>query len=252
MSVIKILIAEDNPVHASKMEMLLDELGYHLIGICPTEEEILRLFRATKPDILILDIGLAEGGDGVTIAGKINEIRPTPIIFTTSFEDKESIDRALKTNPYAYMVKPVEKPSLQAAIELALYKFSLLDKDSVSFTDRSMGGIGELVLTDSFFIKAGNQLRKVSFDDILWIEVAHDRYCDIVTPNRRYPVRTSMNAMEETLNPTTFIRIHRSHMVNIAKVQGIDELEMTVEIGDHSLPLGGAYKNNILNRLNRL
>lgn len=250
MASIRILVAEDNPIHASKMEMLLDEMGYELIGIYPTEEEVLRLFKATKPDLLILDIELSDGGDGVAIAGKINKIRPTPIIFATSFEDKETIDRALKTDPYAYLVKPVEKPSLQAAIELALYKFSQsANQETIA---NPVGWTEDIILNECFFIKSGGKLVKVQFEDILWIQVGQDRYCEIITTKRDFQIRTSMSDLEQKLDSARFARIHRSHIVNIHKVDGIDEVDLMVDVAEKSLPLGGTYKDNLINRFKLL
>lgn len=230
--------------------MLLDEMNYQLIGIYPSEEEVTRLFKATKPDLLIMDIELANGGDGVKLVGILNEINPTPVIFTSSFEDKETIARALQTDPYAYLVKPVERPSLQAAIELALFKFSRRNQQESK--EKYLGWSEDLILKDAFFIKSGTKLLKVPHGDILWIEVGQDRYCDIITEKRIYPVRTSMNHLEEKLNPSIFIRIHRSHIVNIHKVEGIDDIDMVVEVGDKSLPLGGSYKNDLINRFRLL
>ncbi len=248
---VKILVAEDNMVHASKVEMLLDEMGYELVGTYDNANDFLRLFKATQPDIIILDIQLSQGDDGVSIASKINEIRPTPIIFATSFDDKETINRALKTDPYAYIVKPLERPSLQAAIELAIYKFKRKDTQDEALKTTQVWS-EDLVLRDSFFIKTGSKLSKVLLTDILWIEVGQERYCDIVTEKRQYPIRATMNYLEETLDPSMFVRVHRSNIVNIHKVEGIDEVEMVVEISGKSIPLGSAYKANLMNRLTRL
>ncbi|MEP4531634.1 MAG: response regulator [Cyclobacteriaceae bacterium] len=250
MTAIRILVAEDNPMHASKMEMVLDEMGYEVLAITPSEEEFLRLFRATKPDLIILDIELSDAGDGVQIAARVKEIKPTPTIFATSFEDKETINRALQTDPYAYIVKPVEKPSLQAAIELALFKFSKAGQTTKPESPTSWDE--DLILKDSFFIKAGGKLVKVRFEDILWIQVGQDRYCEIITSTREFQVRTSMNDLEQKLDPTVFVRIHRSHIVNIHKVDGIDDIDMVVEVEDQSLPLGGSYKSNLINRFRLL
>lgn len=253
MSSLTILVAEDHPAHAAKMEMLLSEAGYDLIAICDTSVETLRLFKATKPDLVILDIELSQGGNGIDIAEKIAEHTPTPIIFATSFEDKETLSRALKTNPYAYLIKPVEGPSLQAAIELAVYRFvNRRDNTAESQSEDSTDVSEELIINDSFFIKAGSKLLKVPHEEILWVEVSQDRYCDIVTAKKSFQIRTSMNRLEEKLNKATFVRIHRAHIVNIHKVEGIDEIDMTVDIGDKSLPLGGTYKDNLLKRFTTL
>lgn len=248
---VKILVAEDNLVHASKVEMLLDEMGYELVGTYDNANDFLRLFKATLPDIIILDIQLAKGDDGVSIASKINEIRPTPIIFATSFDDKETIRRALSTDPYAYIVKPLERPSLQAAIELAIYKFKRKEILSEEVKPANVWS-EDLVLRDSFFIKTGSKLSKVLLSDILWIEVGQERYCDIVTDKRHYPIRATMNYLEETLDPAMFVRVHRSNIVNIHKVEGIDEVEMVVEVSGNEIPLGSAYRANLMNRLKRL
>ncbi len=250
MAKLRILVAEDNLVHASKMEMILDELGYDLIGIFNNEAEVMRMFNATLPDLVILDIDLKDSDDGVSIASKINNIRPTPIIFATSFVDKETISRALQTDPYAYLIKPIEKPSLQAAIELAVFKLG--KKDQEGSAGKFSGWSEDLVLNESFFIKSGSKLVKVAWADIRWIEVSQDRYCEIVSEKRSFQIRSSMNQLEEKLNPAVFVRIHRSHIVNIEKVDGVDDVDMVVEVGEKSLPLGGAYKNNLMNRLRLL
>lgn len=247
---VKILVAEDDPAHASKIEILLEKLDYEVLGVLSTERDFLRLFKATKPDLVILDIALEDQGDGVNLAAKINEIRPTPIIFATSFEDKETLYRALQANPYAYLTKPVERTPLQAAIEIAIYKFA---KRGVVFDYESYKGWEEdAIVNDSFFIKSGSKLIKVKHEDIHWIEVAQERYCDIVTVDRRYQIRSSMNQLEERLSTSVFVRIHRGHIVNIRKVDGIDEMDMTVDLGSETLPLGGVYKANLLNRLKLL
>ena len=95
-------------------------------------------------------------------------------------------------------------------------------------------------------------MSKVPLKDILWIEVSQDRYCDIVTKSRNYSVRTSISQLESRLDPSIFVRIHRSHIVNIHKIDGVDDFDMVIEVGDKSLPLGGAYKNQLLERFRLL
>ncbi len=248
---LKILVAEDNLIHSNKMEMLLDEMGYDLIGIFASSEELLRAFHATKPDLILLDIELEGNKDGVEIAEKINTIRATPIIFTTALEDKSSIERATKTNPYAYLIKPIEKGALQAAMELALFKFS--KEQNPQKVDETYNGWQEdLVMSNSFFIKAGGKLEKVQHDDILWIELAEERYCDIVTSNKNYHLRTSMTVLSQKLNPSHYLRIHRKYIVNIQKIDGIDEADLMLEIGEHSIPFGNTYKSALLSKLSLL
>ncbi len=251
MNVLKILVAEDNQLHAARIEMLLDEMGYEMIGPFTEEAEILRVFKATMPDLALLDIHLKDSVDGIEIARKLNLVKETPVIFTTSFEDKDTINRALATDPYAYLVKPVEKGSLQAAIELAFHKYSQAKNKSQQLPE-AQGWTNDVLIQDAFFVKAGDKLVKLSVADILWIEVAEDRYCDIVTADRRYHLRTSLNNLEEKLGTVLFFRTHRTCIVNLSRIDSINDAEYTISIGGTTVPLGKAFKGALFKRLKTL
>ncbi|MEQ9297263.1 MAG: response regulator [Cyclobacteriaceae bacterium] len=251
MSKIRILAAEDNSTHALKLEMLLEEMDYQLIGIYATSEEVLRNYKATKPDLVLLDIELDGGGDGIEIAAKINAERQVPIIFVSARDDVETMMRANSTDPYAYIVKPVEKGALQAAIELAIYKFAKDQEKEIS-AEPFVGWSEDLLVKDSFFIKSGSRLEKVHHDDILWVELTEERYCAVVTINRSYHIRASISGLADRLNPSQFVRVHRKYIANANKIDSIDEVEMTLQIGSHSLDIGKTYKGILLKRLNML
>ncbi len=255
MPAIKVLVAEDDPLHASRIEMLLEEMGYEVIGPFAAETDILRMFRATHPDLVVLDIQLKGGGDGIDIASRIRDIKATPTIFVTSFEDTETIKRALEADPYAYIVKPVEKGSLQASIELAIHKFSQeknQEKNTGAERNPFQGWANDVLIQDSFFVKAGDKLVKLPLDEILWIEVAEERYCDILTLGRRYHLRTSLSSLEQKLDPSYFFRIHRTCIVNLRKIESINEADMTISIDGQEVPLGKAFKTDLLKRLKKL
>ncbi|MBO3697334.1 LytTR family DNA-binding domain-containing protein [Roseivirga sp. E12] len=251
MTKIRILVAEDNPIHATRMDMLLDEMGYENVGIYAKSDEFLRTFHAVKPDLVLLDIELEGNKDGVEIAAKITASSPVPVIFTSALEDKKTLERAQVTNPYAYLVKPVEKGSLQASIELAVYKFAK-DQEKDELNEPFGGWKEDLLVTDGFFVKAGSKLEKVHYADVLWIEVAQERYCDIVTSSRNYHLRTSIASLAEKLAPSAFVRIHRRYIVNASKIDSIDESDLTIEVGEHTLSMGKTYKTHLIKRLQML
>lgn len=248
MSKIRVLVAEDNPIHAGKMEMLLDEMGYETIGVYATSQELMRAFHATKPDLVLLDIELDGQVDGVEIAKKLNQFNQVPIIFVTAREDQATISRAKATDPYAYMLKPVERGSLQASIELAVYRFAR-DQEKFQELEPFTGWSNDILVKDSFFIKAGSKLEKVHCNDILWVELAEERYCDVVTKNRNYHLRASMTSLGEKLDPARFVRVHRGYIVNAHQVESIDEADMVIEVAGKSIPLGKSYKDQLVNRL---
>lgn len=247
MGKIRILAIEDNQLHASRIEFILDELGYELISIAKNANEALRVFRATIPDLVLMDIDLSDNRDGIEVAESINKINPVPIIFTTAFTDKETFDRAKTTEPYAYMIKPVEKSALQASIELAVFRFS---KDYIKETMEESGFSGwtdNMLATDCFFVKTVSCLEKVKYENVLWISVASDRYCEIITADKSYKIRASLKNLIEKL-PPQFLRIHRTHIANIEKVDRINEQEMTLTIADHTIPMAQASKQMIIQK----
>ncbi|MFK7953663.1 MAG: LytR/AlgR family response regulator transcription factor [Ekhidna sp.] len=247
MSKIKVLAAEDDILHANKIEMILSEVGYELVGISKNTKDTLRLFKSIKPDVVLLDIELENNESGVTLAQQLNNNWPVPIIFTTAREDKETIKKATQTNPCAYLVKPIEKASLLAAIELAIHSFSKR-QEGEAITQLPSDWKEDLVSNDCFFIKAGGKLEKVFADDILYIELGEDRYCELVTSQKRYHHRSSLNSLEQKLNANQFARVHRGCIVNIAHVTSIDETDLVIELGEKSVSLGKTYKNSFLKR----
>lgn len=252
MAQVRILAIEDDPIHAARIEMLLDELGYSLIEVASNPTDALRLFSATKPDLVLMDIDLSSERDGIEVAEKMNAINPVPLIFTTSFTDRETIDRAKATEPYAYLVKPIEQGALQASIELAVFRFAKDHFREVIENDHFSGWSQNLISKDAFFVKTSSCLEKIRYADVLYVGVSADRYCDIVTESRNFTVRTSLKNLEGKLSPYQFVRVHRAYIVNMLKIDQINEQEMTVGLGTEFVPLGSAYKQVIMQRLNIL
>ena len=118
--VMKILIVEDDPIYADAIEMMIEKMGHQTIGITENSNEVLRMVKATQPDLLLLDICIKGEADGIQIAEQIPA--SIPVIFITSLHDQQTFDRAKKTTPFAYITKPIDQKSLQRSIELALYQ----------------------------------------------------------------------------------------------------------------------------------
>src|SRR5664279_6566958 len=124
MSVLKIGIVEDELVIARTIVSTLDELGYSHGGPAINYTEAMEMLVNDKPDLLLLDIQLSGRKDGIDVAQKINELYQLPFIFLTANSDAETIDRAKKVKPHAYIVKPFTKEELFAAIEIAFSNFT--------------------------------------------------------------------------------------------------------------------------------
>ncbi len=119
----RILIIEDEIMVAMQLDQMLKELGYLPIKIIDNADEAIDYLSFHTPDLVLCDISIKGSADGIAVAEKINLIKKIPFVYLTSFADNYTIDRASKTLPYGYVVKPYGKADLRSSIEVALTKF---------------------------------------------------------------------------------------------------------------------------------
>lgn len=125
MSNISILIIEDEGVVAHDIARRLKKLGYDVADIKHDSEDAINYLSIHTPDLILCDINIDGPKDGIDVAEFVFHHRKTPLIFVTALSDRSTLDRAKKTLPYGYIVKPFDNHDLLTAIELALYKHSV-------------------------------------------------------------------------------------------------------------------------------
>lgn len=118
----RVLVVEDEAIIASDIEEILHGLGHDVVGSVATGREAIRTAATCAPEVVLMDIRLQGDMDGVEAARRICEGVPVPIIFLTAFADVDTIQRAVRTEPYAYLVKPLDDRELRSAMEIALYR----------------------------------------------------------------------------------------------------------------------------------
>jgi len=238
MAKIKVLIVEDDFIHANKLAMYLDEMGYEVCGSTKSSNEALNLVAAIKPDLILMDIHIEGERDGVEIAEIINEKNKIPLIFITSYRDKETFERAKLTNPYAYILKPFEKETLQMTIELSVHKILQVDTNFNGWED-------DQLIEDAIFVKTEGRLVKVAVAAVDYIEVK-DKYCLIYSSQEIIKVRISLNNLLEKLNNRIFVRVHRSFIANIKMISEVLLSQNIVKIGMGKIPIGRQYKEALM------
>lgn len=117
-----ILIVEDENIVALDMRMRLETMGYRVADVVDTGSLALERALSLSPDLVLMDIKLKGGQDGIEAARMLRERAEVPVIFVTAFTDDKTLERAKQTSPYGYIVKPFHERELRIAIELALYK----------------------------------------------------------------------------------------------------------------------------------
>ena len=117
-----ILIVEDERIIALDLKVILKRLGYCLAGITASGAEAVDLCNALRPDLVLMDIFLKGEMDGVDAACVIQSECGIPVIYLTAHTDRVTLQRAKRTAPYGYVLKPVDANWLRTAVEVALFK----------------------------------------------------------------------------------------------------------------------------------
>lgn len=118
-----VLIVEDELIFALDLKQTLTCLGYRVLGIASTQEKAVSQALAQCPDLVLMDINLGPGGDGIAAAAEINRAIDAPVVFLTAYADNDILRRAAEVAPYGYLVKPVQQRELHAVVQMALARF---------------------------------------------------------------------------------------------------------------------------------
>lgn len=251
---INILIVEDESIVALDLANGLERDGYNITGIADNAEEAQQLFSDNEVDIVLMDVNIIGEKDGIDTAIEILKQKAVPIIYLTAFTDTATIDRIKQTHPAAFLSKPYSLTNVRIAIDLAVNNFAVateqqttgkiipLDKDSnrnAASPEREM----ILRMNDHIFVKNNYAFVKLKLCDLLYVE-ADNNYTSIITAEKKFLLRLSLNQLLDKINYKPLVRIHRSYAVNINTIQSFNEQE--VEINQQHLPIGRNYKEEFM------
>lgn len=118
----KVLVVEDERVVAKDLTLTLEGMGYQVVGSAASRDEALAVCAKEVPDIVLMDIRIKGPIDGIDTAKELLDLYGLHVIYLTAHADVASIDRAKRTRPHAYLLKPVKAGELQGAIEIAMFK----------------------------------------------------------------------------------------------------------------------------------
>ncbi|MDI6402301.1 ATP-binding protein [Balneolaceae bacterium ANBcel3] len=170
----RILIVEDEQIIAQNLKIRLEKLGYSVTDITIDAEETRKALEQEVPDLVLMDIALYGGNDGVILAKWIDKNYKIPVIYVTSHTDTSTFERASKSMPYGYLIKPFNPKELYNAIELALQRHKLLVQLSSSshLLGSVLQSIGDaIVVTDLnkrvlYMNDSAERLLGLRYDDV--------------------------------------------------------------------------------------
>jgi DNA-binding NtrC family response regulator len=121
----RILVVEDEAIVALDIEERLRRLGYEVVGTADCCDDALARAAELRPDLVLMDVELRDGPDGITVAERLRAIMAVPVVFLTAYADAATLDRAKRASPHGYVVKPFDERDLRATLEIALYRDGL-------------------------------------------------------------------------------------------------------------------------------
>ena len=250
MTKINILVVEDEGIVSKDIQNSLKKLGYGVVGACNNAAEAILSARENRPDLVLMDIMLKGEKNGIEAAEAIRTEMNIPVIFLTAYADESTLAKAKVTEPYGYILKPFKEIDLHSSIEMAIYKHK-----KVTETKRERDFLYTLVENrdagskDIIFVKSNGKIVRVNTKDIFYVEALKD-YVVIKTGVTRYIIHSTMKDIDKKLNPSDFIRAHRSFIVRIDKIVTIENHSLMLENDKKIIPIGGSYRDALQTKLN--
>jgi DNA-binding LytR/AlgR family response regulator len=236
-----VLIAEDEPLAAERLQGLLYECDPSAVVVDKVDSvsDIVSFFKEGKSvDLVLLDIQLADG-KSLEVFDKV--IVEVPIIFTTAFD--EFALEAFKLHSIDYILKPVQRQDLQAALT-KLRK--LTTRNSLSYEEISQ--VRKMIVElqkkfkERFIIRTGNKLLSKPANEVaVFFADGKNTYLVSKKDSRKYLIDHTLEELEQTLDPSRFFRISRKHIV---AADVIGEVRGSIRTGLHLL-LTQAFDQNL-------
>jgi two-component system, LytTR family, response regulator len=219
MKKIRALIVDDEPLARERMRTLLGaEADVDVVGEARDGVEAVEAILSQSPDLVFLDVHMPKL-DGFEVIQTVGLDRMPPVVFVTAY-DQHAL-RAFEVQALDYLLKPFDSDRFQSALKRVRRQID--SQESGDLGRRLLALVRDLKSerpprSDRLVVKSGGRLFFLRADEIDWIEAAGN-YVRLHVGAEGHLLRETMNSIESRLNPETFFRIHRSHIVNIERIK---------------------------------
>jgi DNA-binding LytR/AlgR family response regulator len=222
---IKCLVIEDEPLAQNVLKKYIgDHPSLELAAVCSDALEAQVLLNKKPVQLIFLDINLPKLS-GISFLKTLTD--PPLIIFTTAYP--EFAVEGFELNAVDYLLKPFSFERFLKAVNKAVSQLNLSHPPA----DKS---------PSSVFLKADKKTHKIDFNSILYIEAVGD-YMKVVTESGPLLVNETMKQLQEDLPTDLFIRVHKSFIIAVNKINYIEGNSM--KVADKSIPIGATYRNEV-------
>jgi DNA-binding LytR/AlgR family response regulator len=226
----KCLIVDDEPLARGLIRNHLEKLdNFEIIAECSDAMKALEALHNHKIDLMFMDIQMPQI-TGIEFLKTLKH--PPQVIITTAYRDYAI--EGFELDVVDYLLKPI---TFERFLKAVNKYFQVLGNEQPAFPSPST------VQEDVYiYVKENKRVVKLLLNDILYIEGLSE-YVKIHTTDKRIVTKTSMSAMEEKLPETEFLRIHKSYIVSLRKIEAFTAT--SIEIAGKELPVGRSYKNRV-------
>jgi DNA-binding LytR/AlgR family response regulator len=229
------IIIDDDPLSRKIIEGFIDKTDVlNLVGSFESPLSAFNIFESEDNiDLIFLDIEMPEMS-GLEF---INTLDAPPMIIIVSGQEKYALE-AYEYDVVDYLLKPLALPRFYKSVNKAQNR--LQERESISR------------YPEEIFIKKKNStLVRLKYDDILWVE-ALENYVTVNTFKEKFTIHFTMKAIENKLPMVKFKRVHRSYIVNIHRIEYIEDNNVIIKVdnGTKVIPIGKSYRDNLMDDLN--
>ncbi len=258
---LRVLIVDDEPLARKSIRLLLGpDATVAVVGECPGGTEALAAIRGGGVDLVFLDIQMPGMSGFEVLAALDPDVRPL-VIFVTAF-DQYAV-RAFEVHSLDYLLKPFDDERFAVALGRAKAQYARRDFAATSkrlvalleeLKDRPAVASAPGSYPERFAVRSTGRVTMVPVDDIDWFEADGD-YARFTVGGKQKLLRETFGRLEERLDPTKFVRIHRSYIVRIGRIRELrSESNGDYRILLHdgtTLPLSRTYREHVLALLER-
>ena len=241
MTMIKCIAIDDEPLALKKLVTYIKKIPFlELVAECRSAIEAQQVVDQQQIDAIFLDINMPDL-NGLDFAKSMQDHSKGPImVFTTAYS--EYAIEGYKANAVGYLLKPYSFDEFETAAQKV--------KDIMEIRQQPSAEVSSDPSDNVIYVKSDYRIVRIDISSIRYIE-AMSEYLRISCDDKDKPVIVllSMKKIEEHLPTSTFMRIHRSYIINLNKIREVKKNHVILE-GDASLPIGDNYKDAFMNYLN--
>jgi DNA-binding LytR/AlgR family response regulator len=233
---LRIFILEDEVVTQEVLRAALEDFGYEVCGMADNAEQALYDIQQTRPELVMLDIMVNADKNGIWFARQLE----IPFIFLTAFSDRRTMNKALITRPYSYLINPFENAQIYAAVEIALQETNSVIRTSAEDANESQD---LLKVNKEILLRDGKIFYNINLEEIVYAKL-EGKHLELRLEDKRIVLRYSLVRFMKEFAADNLLQVHRSYVVNMRRIETV--LTEEIKLGPYTIPVSRNYRQELM------